>query len=310
MDIMIVIQQMIVMLIIIFIGYFFTKKGKLSELSSRHISGLVVNVCNPAMLVCSAFSDEPKISGSLLINALLATLLLYAVLIAAGFVVPRLMRYPKEDYYIYHFLTVYGNVGFLGIPLVSAVLGSSALIYVSINVLVFNILFYLTGLNIIRKKAGVSTASGAKDILSKLINTGTVSALFTIIFYMSDITVPLLIKNTLDYTGRATTFLSMLVLGIAVAQMPLKEIFCHAGDYVFILLRMILLPILCLLLLRSFVSDPLILGVCCLMISVPAANLPMMCSKEYGLRTAELTRMIILSTLLSVLTIPVVVSFL
>lgn len=309
MDIQIVIQQMIVMLIIIFIGYFFTKKGKLNELSSRHISGLVVNVCNPAMLVCSAFGDEPKISGSLLLNALLATLLLYAILLLAGFLIPRLMRYPKEEHYIYHFLTVYGNVGFLGIPLVSAVLGSSALIYVSINVLIFNILFYLTGLNIIRKKAGVTAASGPKDILSKLINTGTVSALFTIIFYLSDFNVPMIITNTLDYTGRATTFLSMLVLGIAVAQMPLKEIFCHIKDYMFIAIRMIVLPILCVLILRTFVTDQLILGVCCLMISVPAANLPLMCSKEYGLRTAELTRMIILSTLLSVLTIPLVVMF-
>ena len=309
MDIQIVIQQMIVMLIIIFIGYFFTKKGKLNELSSRHISGLVVNVCNPAMLVCSAFSADSQVSGALLLNALLATLLLYAILLLAGFLIPRLMRYPADEHYIYHFLTVYGNVGFLGIPLVSAVLGSNALIYVSINVLVFNILFYLTGLNIIRKKAGVTTASGPKEILSKLVNTGTVSALFTIIFYLSDFDVPLIITNTLDYTGRATTFLSMLVLGIAVAQMPLKEIFCHGKDYVFIIIRMILLPILCVLLLRSFVSDPLIMGVCCLMISVPAANLPLMCSKEYGLRTAELTRMIILTTLLSVLTIPLVVSF-
>ena len=309
MDIQIVIQQMIVMLIIIFIGYFFTKKGKLNELSSRHISGLVVNVCNPAMLVCSAFSADSQVSGALLLNALLATLLLYAILLLAGFLIPRLMRYPADEHYIYHFLTVYGNVGFLGIPLVSAVLGSNALIYVSINVLVFNILFYLTGLNIIRKKAGVTTASGPKEILSKLVNTGTVSALFTIIFYLSDFDVPLIITNTLDYTGRATTFLSMLVLGISVAQMPLKEIFCHGKDYVFIIIRMILLPILCVLLLRSFVSDPLIMGVCCLMISVPAANLPLMCSKEYGLRTAELTRMIILTTLLSVLTIPLVVSF-
>jgi len=309
MDIRIVIQQMIVMLIIIFIGYFFTKKGKLNDLSSRHISGLVVNVCNPAMLVCSAFNNESAISGSQLLNALLATLLLYAILLLAGYVIPILMRYPKDDRYIYQFLTVYANVGFLGIPLVSAVLGSNALIYVSINVLIFNILFYLSGLNIIRKKAGVTASSGTRELLSKLINTGTVSAAFTIVFYVSDIKVPLIITNTLDYTGRATTFLSMLVLGIAVAQIPLKEIFCHAKDYLFILVRMVVLPIFCVILLRGFVTDPLILGVCCLMISVPAANLPLMCSKEYGLRTAELTRMIILTTLLSVATNPLVVSF-
>lgn len=309
MDITIVAQQMIIMLLFILLGFYFFKKEKLSELSSRHISGLVVNVCNPAALLCSAFDEGPKVSTGQLLTALIVTLFVYAILLLAGVLMPKIMGSSKEDGYIYHFLTVYGNVGFLGIPLISAVLGSGALIYVSINVLVFNVLFYTTGTAIIRKKAGAKSQSVVKDIFSRLINVGTVSAILTVIFYLGDFAVPAFITDAASYAGRTTTLLSMLVLGVALGQMSLKELFGHPKDYLFIALRLLALPILCTLVLRQFVTDPLILGSTVLLISVPCANLPLMCSKEYGLKTDVLARTIVLATVLSVITIPIVTMF-
>lgn len=310
MNILIIIEQMCVMLFLILMGYFLFRKEKLSDMSSRHLSGLVVNFCNPAVLVCSAFEEGPKASLSELFTALLVTLCLYGILILAGFIIPRIMHTPREDTYIFHFLTVYGNVGFLGIPLVSAVLGNSALIYVSISCLVYNILFYTSGISIIQKKAKSAKQSGIRDLFSKIVNAGTVSAVLTILFYLGSFNVPSVIRDTFTYTGRATTFLSMLVLGVSVAQMPLKEIFCHKKDYLFIGLRMLLLPILCILLLRQFVTNPLLLGTSALLLAVPCGNLPLMSAKEYGLKADIMARLIVLTTLLSILTIPITAIFL
>lgn len=323
MDITIVIGQMCVMLIIILLGYFMFKKQKVSDLSSRQISGLVVNICNPATLICSAFEPGPKASAVQLLTAFWVTVLLYAVLWLTGILIALIMKVPKEERYQYHFLTMYGNVGFLGIPLVSSVLGSSSLIYVSINCLVFNLLFYITAIPVIQKKAagketphsGQKAAfplnrKGFRDIFQKLINAGTVSAVLTIFFYLGNFDVPMVIADTITYAGRATTFLSMFVLGVSIAQMPLKEIFSHKRDYLFVLLRMLVLPILCVLVMKQFIADPLILGSSALLISVPCANLPLMCSREHGLNGDTLARTIILTTLLSVITIPIVVMFL
>lgn len=338
MDITIVIGQMCVMLIIILIGYLMFQKNKLSNLSSSHISGLVVNICNPATILCSSFEKEAAISVGDMLYALLVTICIYALLLAASFLLPLVMRIKKEDRYMYHFLTMYGNVGFLGIPLVSAVLGGSALVYVSINCVVYNLLFYTTGVTIIEKKAskcvgvpadrskaeaphavampeaasheGVSRRSGAKVLLSRIINIGTLSSLLTILLYLVDFELPMIISDTVTYAGRATTFLSMIVLGVSVAQIPLREIFCHAKDYLFVLLRMVLLPVCFVLLLRLFVTNPLLLGTSALLLAVPCGNLPLMCSREHGLAADELARTIVLTTLLSVVTIPVVVMFL
>lgn len=310
MDILVIVEQMCVMLLLILMGYFLFRKEKLSEMSSRHISGLVVNFCNPAVLVCSSFEEGPRASFAELFTALAVTVCLYGILILAGFLVPRIMRIPKEQNYIYHFLTVYGNVGFLGIPLVSAVLGGGALIYVSISCLVYNILFYTTGLGIIRKKAGVQTQPGIRDLFSKIVNAGTVSAALTLFFYLGNFNVPSVIRDTFTYTGKATTFLSMLVLGVSVAQMPPKEIFFHKKDYLFVALRMLLVPIVCTLLLRQFVTDSLLLGTSALLMAVPCGNLPLMSAKEYGLKADVMARTIVLTTLLSVITIPLTAIFL
>ena len=299
MNIVIVLEQMCVMLLLILTGCLLFRKGRLSEVSSRHISVLVVKQCNTAVKDCSAFESGPKLSGGQLFHAFLVTLALYAALLAAGFLFPLLLRVPKEEALFYRQLTVYGNVGFLGIPLVSAVLGGQALIYVSINCLIFNVLFYTVDFSLIRK-------NGAFRPLSRLINPGTVSALLTLAFYLGDFPVPSLIRDTFTYTGRATTFLSMIVLGISVAQMSLREIFGHKKDYLFVLLRMLLLPAGCVFLLRAFVSDPLLLSSSALLLSVPCANLPLMCARENGLEDGPLARIIVLTTLLSAVTIPAV----
>lgn len=309
MDITIVIGQMCVMLIIILIGYICFKKNKLSNHSSSHISALVVNICNPATLLCSAFEKQSVMSVGDMLTALFVTICLYAVLLLAGFLIPRVMRIPKDRRYLYHFLTVYGNVGFLGIPLVSAVLGSGALVYISVNCVVYNLLFYTTGVGIIQRKAGIAQKSSAKDIFSKIINVGTVSALLTVLLYLVDIDLPMVISDTVTYAGRATTFLSMIVLGVSVAQLSPKEIFCHKKDYFFVLLRMVLLPVCCVFLMKPFVTNPLLLGTSALLLSVPCGNLPLMCSREHGLQADELARIIVLTTLLSVVTIPLVVLF-
>ncbi|MDO4332834.1 MAG: AEC family transporter [Eubacteriales bacterium] len=309
MDIRIVISQMCVMLIIILIGYMLFHKNKLSDSSSGHISGLVVNICNPATIICSALDKEAAISVKEMLSAAFVMLCIYALLLLAGWLLPLIMRIPKEDRYMYHFMTVYGNVGFLGIPLVSAVLGTSALVYVSINCVIFNLLFYTVGTSIIEKKAAAKQ-SGTKVLLFRIVNVGTVSSVLTIILYLVDFKLPAVISDTITYAGRATTFLSMIVLGVSVAQMPLKEIFCHKKDYLFIVLRMLLLPICFSLLLKQFVTDPLLLGTSALLLAVPCGNLPLMCAREHKLAADDLARMIILSTLLSVVTIPLAVMFL
>ncbi len=307
MDILVVLQQMAMIFILISIGIVLFKKQMLSENTSTQISGIIVNVTNPALLVSSAFSEGPRASLQELGTALIVFAAVYAILIAAGFLIPYLLRVPKGYHYAYQLLTIFGNVGFIGIPLAQAVLGPESLIYVSIYNLFFNILIYTLGIALLQKTKGEKSAAFR---VKKLVNAGTISAAATIFFYLCDFNVPSILPSTLNYMGQATTLLSMLVLGVSVAQMTPRDIFSHPQLYGFTLLRQILLPVLLIMAFRPLIGNPLILSTLALMLAVPAANMPLMLSKQFHVETETISQGIILTTVLSLVTIPVVSLFL
>lgn len=313
MSITVVIQQMVIIFILIGIGMILFRRRLLSEEGSKQISGLIINVTNPALLICSALDDGPKASLRDLGIALAAYAAVFVILIAVGFLLPCLLRVPKDLHYAYQMLTVFGNVGFIGIPLASAVLGSESLIFVSIFNLLFNLLIYTLGISLLQRAAG----QAEKDVtipssgrLQKLVNAGTVSAAVTVIFYLGNFHVPTVISSALSYTGRATTLLSMLVLGVSVAQIAPKEIFSHPKLYLFTLLRQILVPIGCILFMGSLIDNRLILNTMLLMVAVPAANMPLMLAKQLDMETDSISQGIILTTILSLVTVPVACLFL
>ncbi|MBD5489712.1 MAG: hypothetical protein HDR13_13135 [Lachnospiraceae bacterium] len=334
MSITVVLQQMVMIFILIAIGILLYKKEMLSEVTAKQISGIIVNVTNPALLICSAFQDGPKVSLKELGFALGIYLIVYTVLIVVSFLIPRILRVPGMYHYAYQMLTIFGNVGFIGIPLASAVLGTQSLIFVSIYNLIFNILIYTFGISVLHRaeerqmqisaskstqspdlprKSNLSQDAAAHNAPSrwkKLINAGTISAAATIIFYLGDFHVPVIVSSTLTYMGQATTLLSMLVLGVSVAQMAPKDIFSHPKLYGFTLLRQILVPIGCIVLFRPLIQNPLILNTMALMLAVPAANMPLMLSKQLHVETDTISQGIILTTILSLGTIPVVSFFL
>lgn len=318
MSISVVLEQMIIIMILIIVGIFLFRKKMLSEDTSRQLSGLIVNITNPAVLICSAFDDTPKVSHYELGIGLCVVLISYAVLLLSAYLIPLILRVPQPERYSYHMLSVFGNVGFIGIPLVSAVLGSGALIFVSLNNLVYNILVYTYGISTLKKAAvrqhsanssmpdSTAESSSSESLLHKLVNAGTVSALLTIIFYLGNFNVPAIISSSLTYAGRTTTFLSMLVLGVSVAQIAPKEIFSHPKLYAFTLIRLILLPVGFTLLLGLFMKNALILNTTALMLAVPAGNMPLMLSKQLHVDESTISQGIILTTLLSLVTIPLV----
>lgn len=340
MSITVVLQQMIIIFILIGIGMVLYRRKLITEEGSKQISGLIINVTNPALLICSALDDGPKATLGELGMALIAYAAIFAILIAVGFLIPHILRIPKNARYAYQMLTVFGNVGFIGIPLASAVLGSESLIFVSIFNLLFNLLIYTFGISLLQRavegtmqentqrdtrqvKEGVAilaeqTEKGAtapaghitSSRLQKLVNAGTISAAVTILFYLGNFPVPEIISSALSYTGRATTLLSMLVLGVSVAQMAPKDIFSHPKLYAFTLLRQVLVPIGCVLLMRCFLDNKLILNTMLLMVAVPAANMPLMLAKQMDMETESISQGIILTTVLSLLTVPLACLFL
>ena len=342
----VVISQMIMIFLLIAIGFGLSRSSHLTSESSRDLSWIVLNITNPITILVAAIEDEQKVSAMELAVAFALFIGIYIFLGIVAYLLPILMRVERDDRYSYRYLSVFSNVGFIGIPFCSAVLGVHSLIYVSICSLVFNLIAYTVGMSAMEKvgmrqngavkRGGVdsresltggdagmggdstsgesrcSGESGARKTmagLKKVVNSGTVFSILTIVVYIMDIKFPSVIMNTLSYIGRSTTFLSMIVLGVSVASLSVKEIFGKPALYVFTLLRQIVVPVALIFVLKPFVDNTLLLQTAIIMVAMPCANLPLMMAKQYRAKEDTISSGIMLTTFCAILTIPIVTWF-
>lgn len=119
----IVLQQMVIIFFLIMTYYIVYKKGIIQGDVSRGISALVVNVCNPALLIRSAFSRDASITYEKLLLAVLGAGVAYVIFLIASYIIPRCIKAEEKWRNQYALMCIFGNNGFIGIPLVAAVLG-------------------------------------------------------------------------------------------------------------------------------------------------------------------------------------------
>ena len=313
MSVWIVQKQMIIIFVLIMVGVYLYKSGHLSNASSKQLSWIIVNITNPITLLCAALSEEQKVGAADVGTAFLCFAVMYAILIPIAYLIPVLLRVDHERRYAYRMLAIFGNVGFIGIPFANAVLGPKSLIFVSLCGLTFNLIMYTYGAASLKKTAEEQNPDGAHDSsfsVKNIINSGTVMAIVTVAVYLADIRVPDGVGQTLSYIGNCTTFLSMVVLGVSVAQMVPREVFTRWRLYVFVILRQILVPILLIYILRPFIANELILHTVAVMSAMPSANMPLMMAKQFGVKEEMISAGIILTTVASIVTIPAVMFFL
>jgi predicted permease len=297
----------------ILIGVYLFKSKHLSNESSRQLSWIIVNITNPITLLCAALAEEQKVSAAEVGIAFLCFVVMYAILIPLAYLIPVLLGVDKSRRYAYRMLAIFGNVGFIGIPFASAVLGPKSLIFVSLCGLTFNMIMYTYGVASLKKTAieqHPDEEVTSDFSLKNIINSGTIMAIITITVYLSDVKVPDGVHTTLKYIGNCTTFMSMIVLGVSVAQMVPREVFTRWRLYVFVIVRQILVPILLIFILKPFITNELILHTVTVMSAMPAANLPLMMAKQFGVKEDMISAGIILTTVTSIITIPAVMFFL
>ena len=160
---------------------------------------------------------------------MLGCALMYVILLAASDICRSPSCRTKMERNHYALMSIFGNTGFYRHSLVSAVLGSQALIYVAIVNAYFNLLFYTFG---------IWLADGSQvDFPWKIfLNIGNLSIAVTIVLFLWNVKLPVVITSTIDYITNTTTFLAMVVIGISLARTRLLDIL-QKRLYVFIVLR-------------------------------------------------------------------------
>ena len=303
---MILLQQMMVLFIIMMIGFLCRRIGLINEQGSRMLSGIVVNVANPALILSSSANKESAIQGKELAVTLGLAVCFYLILLILAEVVPRLLRVNRSDYGVYKAMTVFSNVGFMGFPLLSAMYGSEALLYASLFTIPFNILIYTYGVSSMRKIEESKKEEKQSIQWSKIFNIGVIFSIIAVVLYLTRLPVPKVITDAAGTLGNLTAPLSMIVIGDAMSQMKLRELITDKKLMLFTALKLLVIPIIGLFIVKQLGLSLMLNGVFLVMLATPVGSMTAMLAQQYDGNYELASRGVALTTLLSVITMPIV----
>lgn len=326
---MLILQQMLVLFFIMLAGFFAQQKQILDEDACKKVSWIVVNIANPAMILSSVTGESRIQPGELAVTILIALLMFLSLMILASFL-PVVLHVDKPQYGVYRVMTVFSNIGFMGFPILSALYGKESLLYAALFVLIYNVLIYTYGILCLNPRPGDGSARAVnlpsrpacppadrKAIplwkpgtfiagLKKIVNVGVLASLGALVLYFGDIPLPGMLVQVFEMFADLTAPLSMMVIGASFGQMSLKDM---AGDVkllVFSAIKLLAVPISGMWAISRFVGNPVLLGVCMVMLATPVGSMTAMLAQQYDCDSELASKGVAVTTLLSVAAIPLV----
>ena len=301
-----ILGQMLMLLLMMVLGYLARRYKFLDEHVNASLSKVVLNVTLPAQIITSFTMGDVGLTNDQVGAALGLSGLVYLFYIVLASLFVRLMRMSRVDWGTYEYMIIFGNIGFMGFPVITAIFGSKGLVYAVIMNIVFNLLVFSYGIKLITD----GNEGAGKFSLRKLLNMPLASSVLALLLFFLHIKLPEVVNNGLYTMGDATTPMAMLVLGCAIAEMPLRELFDEWRVYIFVALKLLAMPLLVfglLHLLPGFDANSLLGKVFVVLSAVPVATNATMLSIEYGGNQKLVAQGIFFSTVISVLTIPLLV---
>lgn len=306
MDFSTILGQMLMLLLMMVLGYLARRYKLLDEHVNASLSKVVLNVTLPAQIITSFTMGDVGLTNGEVGAALGLSCLVYLFYIVLASLFVRLMRMPRVDWGTYEYMIIFGNIGFMGFPVITAIFGSKALVYAVIMNIVFNLLVFSYGIKLITD----GNEGAGKFSLRKLLNMPLASSVLALLLFFLHIKLPAVVNTGLYTMGDATTPMAMLILGCTIAEMPLRELFDEWRVYIFVALKLLAMPLLVfslLHLLPGFDANSLLGRVFVVLSAVPVATNATMLSIEYGGNQKLVAQGIFFSTIISVLTIPLLV---
>lgn len=298
MDIQALFEKMVVLFTILFAGFFCGKAGIMDVESNKSHSRLVANLTNPMLVLASVMTDERLLSPAEVLQVTLLAAGCYAFLIASSLLLPRLLHLGPRERGLYRFFYIFSNIGFMGYPLVRAMFGEGAMFHLTIFVLFFQLVCWSYG-------AQTISGEGRFRLSWRILKTPCVlSALLAYAIYLSGAHIPRIVADVVKTTGEITSPLAMLILGCALSQCSLRDVFGRPKLYLLALIKLIVVPLAAFFVLRTFIKDPLLLSLTTVVLAMPAAtNATILTYQNHGDDRLAASG-VFLTTLLSVASVP------
>ena len=290
--------------VIVIVGYMAGKLGYMGGEFDRKLSSLVINWTCQALILSSAMTGELP-DRRFILPLLAISVVTYLVLTGVAFWLPRFLTRRKDDEGVVGFAMMFGNVGFMGYPVVASIFGHEAVFYAAVLNVVNTFAVFTVGTILVTGKGEVEGPHFQKKVLY---STPMLSAYLTMLIVALEIDdIPACISQPLTMIGDITVPAALLIIGSSMSQLPLRALMGNATVYITTVMRLVVVPVamyfLCLLL--GF--DPYVVNINTVVIAMPVATYGTILCLKYNRDTSLMAEVTFITTLLSMITIPLLV---
>lgn len=295
-------EEMLVIFFAIACGYAANRLGILGGETDKKISKLLLNITLPAMILASVSTGDALPETSVVLAMLRVAVVFYGLELVFAFTVPRLLGGTPEQRGVWRFTLMFSNLAFIGYPVVVTLFGQEALFYAVVLALPFNLVVFT---------AGPLMLAGAKRFsLRQMFSPCVIAAFLALIMALARLRPPELMGEALDFVGGASVPLSLLCVGSLLAGLSLGRLLTSLRLWVLTAVRLLVMPLALFPVLRALGTDPLVLGIAVVEMGMPAAINGSLLCMEYDGDAECMAQITFLSTLASILTIPIIATFL
>ncbi len=296
-----VFTQVSVLMLMIAVGFIAAKTGIMTEAGAACCTDIALIIATPCVIIKSlARRFDAAVMKSLLL-AIALTLLVQVLMITLGTLLLRSKDLRRQR--TLRFGSIFANCGFMSLPLQEVMLGSDGTLYGSAYVIMFNLVVWSYGVYLI---------SGDKRYIQPkklFVNPGIAGLLIGLIIFVFSVPVPRVLSSTVNYLAAIYTPLPMLIIGYHLSKTNVLKAFKDFQCIIAVLLRLIVYPLVSLGVLYLFGIRGTLLVSAIISLSAPVAAVTTMFSSKFGGGdTALSVDMVSLSTVLSIVTMPAVIT--
>jgi len=305
----VVTHQVFILIILGLIGVIASKTGLINEPVKQGLSGIIFNITLP-LLILNSLSDM-ELTGEVLFNSLLVILfsfLALALLYLTGTISSRIMSLNRRATSIHVVHTMFGNIVFLGFPLIHVLFGNKGLLFAMLFYLCSNTMQWTFGVYLLAAEQKQNILAGLK----KLMNPNTLAFFLGLLLMSLDWSIPVVLKKSLGGLGNTSLYLSMLYIGAVLSETTIQSLIGKFRVFILSINKLILSPVLILLIISAILNitdlemDVIALSVIIMQSAMPCMVIIIIMAKKYGADDVHASQNVLTSTLLSVFTLPLI----
>ena len=286
-------KQVFILYVLVLLGFICDRTKIYTEKAARLTNDLLFYIVTPAIIIQSFSSVEmsgENVRGMLM--SFLGGTILHVVAIVIC--IPFWRRTDKNLSCIYKYAAIYGNVGYMALPLAEAELGAEGVFFCSGVLIPFNIFAFTHGIYLMSGESAKKTGFNPKWLI---LNPGVVSVLLGLPLFFFNIRLPSL-----------NTPLAMIMFGTYLSKTNLKTMFLKKDTYLVSFLKLIALPAVILAVLKLMGVKGTLLTALIISASAPSANNTVMFAAKYGKDSAAASQVVAVASLLSIITMPLFIA--